>query len=58
MNRLEEELASLNCIISTCKIFLKEKKDISYEDWCKVHEAIDELSARRSNLLKKLKVIL
>lgn len=54
MNRLEDELTSLNFSISILNQYLKGKKDIRYEDWCAAHKCIDELTARRSKLLHEV----
>ena len=57
MNRLESELESLNFTITTIKNALQNKKNITYEDWCKAHECINELETMRDKLLDEKKVL-
>ena len=57
MNRLEDELESLNFTISTLKNALESKKNIRHDDWCKAHQCICELKIMRDKLLDEKKVL-
>ena len=53
MNKLEEELHEINVTIPAVERYLENKKNMSYEDWCNVHNYMDVLKARRDKLLSE-----
>lgn len=55
MNRFEEELSRLNSSITVIKVFLLSKKNMDYETWAGMHNCLDDLEARRKELLLELK---
>ena len=55
MNRFEEELSRLNSSITVIKVFLLSKKNMDYETWTGMHNCLDDLEARRKELLLELK---